>query len=62
MPRRSRTFEAANRAFHRALVAPCAMPRLLASLDGLQLANFSIGIRNGAQCRLATAIPIRITA
>jgi DNA-binding GntR family transcriptional regulator len=32
-------FEAANRAFHRALVAPCAMPRLLASLDGLQLAN-----------------------
>ncbi|MET4323510.1 GntR family transcriptional regulator [Bradyrhizobium sp. RT5a] len=32
-------FEMANRAFHRALVAPCAMPRLLASLDGLQLAN-----------------------
>jgi DNA-binding GntR family transcriptional regulator len=32
-------FEVANRAFHRALVAPCAMPRLLASLDGLQLAN-----------------------
>jgi DNA-binding GntR family transcriptional regulator len=32
-------FEAANRAFHQALVAPCAMPRLLASLDGLQLAN-----------------------
>jgi DNA-binding GntR family transcriptional regulator len=32
-------FEAANRAFHRALVASCAMPRLLASLDGLQLAN-----------------------
>jgi DNA-binding GntR family transcriptional regulator len=32
-------FEAANRAFHRALVAPCAMPRLLASLDGLQRAN-----------------------
>ncbi len=32
-------FEAANRAFHHALVAPCAMPRLLASLDGLQLAN-----------------------
>ncbi len=28
-----------NRAFHRALVAPYAMPRLLASLDGLQLAN-----------------------
>src|SRR5581483_3391119 len=32
-------FEAANRAFHQALVAPCGMPRLLASLDGLQLAN-----------------------
>jgi len=32
-------FESANRAFHHALVAPCAMPRLLASLDGLQLAN-----------------------
>ncbi|MGJ4887478.1 GntR family transcriptional regulator [Bradyrhizobium sp. HKCCYLRH3099] len=32
-------FETANRAFHHALVAPCAMPRLLASLDGLRLAN-----------------------
>ena len=32
-------FEAANRAFHQALVKPCGMPRLLASLDGLQLAN-----------------------
>ncbi|MEL4382790.1 FCD domain-containing protein, partial [Shewanella algae] len=32
-------FELANRDFHHALVAPCAMPRLLASLDGLQLAN-----------------------
>lgn len=32
-------FEMANRAFHQVLVAPCAMPRLLASLDGLQLAN-----------------------
>lgn len=32
-------FEMANRAFHQALVVPCAMPRLLASLDGLQLAN-----------------------
>ena len=32
-------FEAANRAFHQALVMPCGMPRLLASLDGLQLAN-----------------------
>jgi DNA-binding GntR family transcriptional regulator len=32
-------FEAANRAFHQALVMPCAMPRLLASLDGLQRAN-----------------------
>jgi DNA-binding GntR family transcriptional regulator len=32
-------FEAANRAFHQALVAPCGMPRLLSSLDGLQRAN-----------------------
>jgi DNA-binding GntR family transcriptional regulator len=32
-------FEAANRAFHQGLVAPCGMPRLLASLDGLQRAN-----------------------
>lgn len=32
-------FEMANRAFHQALMEPCAMPRLLASLDGLQLAN-----------------------
>jgi len=32
-------FESANRAFHRALVASCGMPRLLSSLDGLQLAN-----------------------
>lgn len=32
-------FEATNRGFHHALVAPCAMPRLLASLDELQLAN-----------------------
>ena len=32
-------FETANRAFHQALVTPCRMPRLLASLDGLQRAN-----------------------
>lgn len=32
-------FERANRAFHHALVAPCGMPRLLAALVGLQLAN-----------------------
>ncbi len=29
----------ADRAFHHALAAPCAMPRLLASLDALQLAS-----------------------
>jgi len=28
-------WEAANRRFHRALVAPCAMPRLMASIDDL---------------------------
>ncbi len=32
-------FETGNRAFHQALVTPCKMPRLLASLDGLQRAN-----------------------
>lgn len=28
-------WEAANRRFHRALIAPCALPRLLATIDGL---------------------------
>jgi DNA-binding GntR family transcriptional regulator len=32
-------WEAANRAFHRALAEPCGMPRLLASIDELQLAS-----------------------
>lgn len=36
------TWEQANRAFHRELVAPCRMPRLLAVLDALQLANSRI--------------------
>ena len=44
-------FEAANRAFHQALVAPCGMPRLLASLDGLQRANsrlvFAMALSSG---------------
>jgi len=35
-------WEQANRAFHLALVAPCRMPRLLAMLDELQLANSRI--------------------
>jgi DNA-binding GntR family transcriptional regulator len=35
-------WEQANRAFHLALVAPCGMPRLLAMLDELQLANSRI--------------------
>lgn len=35
-------WEQANRAFHRALAAPCKMPRLLAMLDDLQLANSRI--------------------
>ncbi|ENN85308.1 transcriptional regulatory protein [Rhizobium freirei PRF 81] len=35
-------WEKANRAFHRALVAPCKMPRLLSMLDDLQLANSRI--------------------
>src|ERR1700731_3431599 len=44
-------FEAANRGFHQALVIPCGMPRLLASLDGLQRANsrlvFAMGHSSG---------------
>ncbi len=35
-------WEHANRAFHRALVTSCKMPRLLAMLDDLQLANSRI--------------------
>lgn len=35
-------WEAANRAFHAAVVAPCRMPRLLQMLDELQLANSRI--------------------
>lgn len=35
-------WEQANRAFHRELVAPCKMPRLLAMLEELQLANSRI--------------------
>jgi DNA-binding GntR family transcriptional regulator len=35
-------WELANRAFHREIVAPCRMPRLIAMLDGLQLANSRI--------------------
>lgn len=32
-------WEQANRAFHRELVLPCKMPRLLSMIDDLQLAN-----------------------
>ncbi|WP_448952500.1 GntR family transcriptional regulator [Labrys neptuniae] len=35
-------WESANRAFHREIVVPCRMPRLIAMLDGLQLANSRI--------------------
>lgn len=34
-----RDWEEANRRFHRLLLAPCAMPRLLATIDGLHLAS-----------------------
>lgn len=34
-----RAWEAANRRFHRLLLAPCGMPRLLATIDGLHLAS-----------------------
>lgn len=35
-------WERANRAFHRELVTPCKMPKLLSMLDDLQLANSRI--------------------
>lgn len=48
-------WDLANRAFHRALVAPCGMPRLLAVIDTLQLANsrvvFAAGRSRGWQPR-----------
>lgn len=34
-----RSWEVANRAFHRLLLAPCGMPRLLASIDDLHAAS-----------------------
>lgn len=34
-----RSWEAANRAFHRLLLSPCGMPRLLASIDDLHAAS-----------------------
>ncbi|MBP1870535.1 DNA-binding GntR family transcriptional regulator [Ensifer adhaerens] len=34
-----RSWEAANRAFHRLLLTPCGMPRLLASIDDLHAAS-----------------------
>ncbi|MEH3145261.1 MAG: GntR family transcriptional regulator [Methylobacterium frigidaeris] len=34
-----RSWEEANRRFHRAILAPCAMPRLLASIDDLHAAS-----------------------
>lgn len=33
------TWEARNRAFHRAILTPCQMPRLLATIDDLHLAS-----------------------
>lgn len=33
------SWEARNRAFHRAILTPCAMPRLLASIDDLHIAS-----------------------
>lgn len=42
--------EKANRAFHHALIAPCGVPRPLASFE------FAIDVREGLQCRMATTI------
>jgi len=33
------TWEARNRAFHRAILTPCAMPRLLSAIDDLHIAS-----------------------
>ena len=33
------SWEARNRAFHRAILAPCAMPRLMATIDDLHIAS-----------------------
>ncbi len=33
------TWEARNRAFHRAILAPCGMPRLMAAIDDLHMAS-----------------------
>ena len=33
------TWETCNRAFHRVILAPCAMPRLLATIDDLHIAS-----------------------
>ena len=62
MPRRLQDFEAANRAFHQALVAPCGMPRLLASLDGLQLRRIPDWYSRWRAVRDGGRGPIRITA
>lgn len=34
-----RAWEAANRSFHRIILSPCAMPRLLKAIDDLQMAS-----------------------
>ncbi|TIU44494.1 MAG: GntR family transcriptional regulator, partial [Mesorhizobium sp.] len=34
-----RSWEGANRAFHRLILAPCGMPRLLATIDDLHAAS-----------------------
>lgn len=48
-------WDAANRAFHMALAAPCRMPRLLAMIETLQLANsrviFAAGRERGWEPR-----------
>lgn len=54
-------FEMANRAFHYALIARCAMPRLLASLDGLQLANSRLVFALWHAAQAGGRGPIKIT-
>ncbi|WP_407175703.1 hypothetical protein [Bradyrhizobium sp. STM 3562] len=59
--RRFSDFEMTNGAFYHALVAHCAIPRPLASLDASR-AQFTTRIRDCAKLPLANRDPIRITA
>lgn len=56
-----RSWEAANRAFHRLILEPCAMPRLLAAIDDLHAASarflFPPGAPAGRRAPITTTAP-----